>query len=68
MTKHCPVCDNDFESPSKKQIFCSKKCAGVAKSLKHENDPYIDKHKTCEWCGAEFDIFPQRAKNSLFGR
>lgn len=63
MTKHCPVCDNDFESASKKQIFCSKKCAGIAKSLKHGNDPYIDKHKICEWCGAEFDIFPQRAKN-----
>lgn len=44
MIKECKICEKEFESKSKQQLYCSQYCQGQSKK----------KPKTCEHCGFIF--------------
>lgn len=50
--KICPVCDKDFESDDRRQIYCSKKCKRKSLDNKRKKDRMYG--KKCKYCGKTF--------------
>lgn len=47
MWKTCPVCEEQFATTYKRQIFCSLKCKNIRYSIKQEKEPRRCKYRKC---------------------